>query len=105
MLCSNSAGRISRASIRCSPIGFGTATAASASTSSLPAGPLGATRANNGQRATAAAAPARSTSTLNGAPASTHSSSGNDSRCETSRSYRPWSMVAPPSRSLTPCAL
>ena len=59
MLCSNSAGRISRASIRCSSTGFGTATATRASTSSRPAGPLGAMRANSGQRATAAAAPAR----------------------------------------------
>ena len=60
MLWSNSAGRVSRASVRWSAIGLGRRSDASASSSALPARPSGATRAKNGQRAVAARAAASS---------------------------------------------
>ena len=105
MLWSNSAGRVSRASVRCSATGLARRTEATASSSDLPAAPSGATRAKNGQRAVAARAAASSDAASTPGPGSMHSSSGSERRCETSRSYRLWSIVTPPSSSLMPCAL
>ena len=105
MLWSNNAGRVSRASVRCSATGAARRTEATASTSALPAAPSGATRAKKGQRRIAAFAAASSDAASTPGPGSMHSSRGSDRRCETSRSYRLWSIVTPPSSSLMPCAL
>ena len=105
MLWSNSAGRVSRASVRWSATGSGRRIAATASSSDLPAVAFGRDareeRPARGRRARRRLERCASTP----GPGSMHSSSGSERRCETSRSYSVWSIVTPPSSSLMPCAL